>query len=343
MKNRAQIAPTVQTPTQPPAMSRRRCLVLFASAATLPLPVHGKSIGPHTWNGVALGGDVSVTLDGFTAAESARLTDLAVTELHRLEKVFSLYQQTSALSRLNEEGGSADAPEELIQALSVCRELHERSNGAFDPSVQGLWQYYDARPQRSTADHPTPEDFKAAQNSVGFDRLDISGKAITMPAGMTLTLNGIAQGIVTDQIASLLRRNGARHTLINLGEFRALGAKADGTAWQIGLRDPKALWRLNDVVQLKGGALATSAGSGHRFHQGHHLIDPHTGTSPEHFVSVSVAAPTATIADGLSTALYVQPLSQARELVGTFEDVAARFTLADGNIVTTDQWKDLVL
>jgi len=341
MKNQVSDAPAANTPPLP--MSRRRCLVLFASAVALPSPAHGKSISPHTWNGVALGGDVSVTLDGFAAAESARLTDLAVEELYRLEGIFSLHQPTSALSRLNRNSGCTDAPDELIDALDVCGHLHEKSGGVFDPAVQRLWEYYDARSQQSAADLATATDFAAAQNSVGFDRVEASGTRISLPEGMSLTLNGIAQGIVTDRIATLLREAGARHTLINLGEFRALGPKADGTAWQIGLRDPNAAWRLNDVVQLRGGALATSAGSGHKFREGHHLIDPMTGKSADHYLTVSVAAPTATLADGLSTALYLLPLPQAQQLVGKFDHVAARFTLTDGSVVATDGWSNLVL
>ncbi len=343
MKNRAQIAPAGHASTQPPAMSRRRCLVLFASAATLPLPVHGKSTIPHTWNGVALGGDVSVTLDGFTATESARLTDLAVMELHRLEGIFSLHQPLSALSCLNRKGSCAAAPPELIDALAVCGRLHEQSGGVFDPSVQRLWEFYDAQSQQSANNQTTKANFVAAQDSLGFDRVEVSDRQISLPDGMSLTLNGIAQGIVTDHIAELLRDAGARHTLINLGEFRALGPKADGTAWQIGLRDPNAAWRLSNVVQLRGGALATSAGSGHKFREGHHLIDPGTGKSAAYYSSVTVAAPTATLADGLSTALYLLPLPQAQELVGKFDSVAARFTLSDGRFVTTEGWGDLVL
>ncbi|AWZ00280.1 FAD:protein FMN transferase [Rhodobiaceae bacterium] len=343
MKNRAQIAPAGHASTQAPAMSRRRCLVLFASAATLPLPVHGKSTIPHTWNGVALGGDVSVTLDGFTATESARLTDLAVMELHRLEGIFSLHQPLSALSCLNRKGSCAAAPPELIDALAVCGRLHDQSGGVFDPSVQRLWEFYDAQSQQSANNQTTKANFVAAQDSLGFDRVEVSDRQISLPDGMSLTLNGIAQGIVTDHIAELLRDAGARHTLINLGEFRALGPKADGTAWQIGLRDPNAAWRLSNVVQLRGGALATSAGSGHKFREGHHLIDPGTGKSAAYYSSVTVAAPTATLADGLSTALYLLPLPQAQELVGKFDSVAARFTLSDGRFVTTEGWGDLVL
>ena len=60
-----------------------------------------------------------------------------------------------------------------------------------------------------------------------------------------------------------------------------------------------------------------------------------------HFSSVTVGAPTAALADGLSTALYVLPLPRAQALVDQYESVGAQFTLADGRTVATDRWSDL--
>ncbi|MCE7997610.1 MAG: FAD:protein FMN transferase [Rhodobiaceae bacterium] len=313
-------------------MSRRRCLALFASAAALPLTAEAATTDSPTWQGTAMGGDVSIRLEGFSAAESAELTKLAVSELDRLEDVFSLYRPSSALSKLNRDGVCSEAPEELIAALKFCRNLYEKSGRAFDPSVQKLWESYEAG----------KSDLAEVLTLVDFDRVHVSGSDVILPVGMALTLNGIAQGIATDGITALMRKAGARHTLINLGEFRALGPKLDGSAWRVGLRDPSAIWRTSDVVHLRSGALATSAGSGHRFRNGHHLFDPRSGQSAQHFDSVSVVAPTATLADGLSTALYVLPLERARQMVSQYDNVAARFTCADGRIILTDRWKDLV-
>lgn len=332
MKKQDLIASNTEAPARQGGMSRRRCLALFASAATLPLTARAAPTAAHIWQGTAMGGDVSITLEGFSAAESAEVTKLAVSELDRLEDVFSLYRPSSALSKLNRDGVCSEAPEELIAALRFCGNLYEASGGAFDPSVQKLWESYEAG----------KSDLAEVLKLVGFDRVHVSGSDVILPVGMALTLNGIAQGIATDRITALMREAGARHTLINLGEFRALGPKSDGSAWRVGLRDPAALWRISDVVLLRDGALATSAGAGHRFRKGHHLLDPRTGQSAQHFNSVSVVAPTATLADGLSTALYVLPLARAQQVIGQYDNVAARFTCADGRIIATERWSDLV-
>ena len=63
-------------------------------------------------------------------------------EIVRLEEVFSLYSENSALSRLNAHGFLADPPVELTELLDTCRRIFELSNGGFDPTIQPLWRLY---------------------------------------------------------------------------------------------------------------------------------------------------------------------------------------------------------
>jgi thiamine biosynthesis lipoprotein len=117
---------------------------------------------------------------------------------------------------------------------------------------------------------------------------------------MALTLNGIAQGYITDRVADLLRSYGFDHVLINMGETRALGSKLDGVPWNIKINNT------NEVLPLADQAIATSGGYGTPFGatgQHHHLFSPGTGRSTSLWTSMSVIAPTATMADGLSTGL----------------------------------------
>ena len=78
--------------------------------------------------------------------------------------------------------------------------------------------------------------------------------------GAAITLNGIAQGYVTDRVVDVLRARGLSTTLVNMGEIRALGARADGTPWRVGLADPDKPGALTETVDLVDRAVATTAG-----------------------------------------------------------------------------------
>lgn len=333
---------TVPPPYPFTALTRRRAIVLFAAAAggaALPGPTSAASRTRWRthWRGTAMGGDASIILDGFADAQADELVQAATRELSRLEGIFSLHIPTSDIVRLNRTGSLSPAPEELLEALALATDLNQKSNGAFDPTVQALWNVH-AQSLDAGETSPTKASLLAAQARVGFHHVRISERHIQLHAEAALTLNGIAQGIMTDRIAALFRRAGAHHTLINLGEFRANGPREDGTPWRVGLRNPSSVWKLDGRVEMTQGALATSAGSGHLLGERHHLFEPRSGTSPVHYSSVSVVAPSAALADGLSTALYVLPIEAAIALTAKYASSAARFTMADGRVVATDGW-----
>jgi FAD:protein FMN transferase len=154
--------------------------------------------------------------------------------------------------------------------------------------------------------------------------------------GTRLTLNGIAQGYVADRVTNILRENGFDRILADLGrsELYASGQRPDGQAWRIGLANPRNPETLAMSVDLTDSALCTSGGYGTKFEKTgkyHHLFDPRTGDSANHYIAVSVFAPSAMAADGLSTALYVTPPERGRDLLANFRSATAIATLPDGS------------
>lgn len=123
---------------------------------------------------------------------------------------------------------------------------------------------------------------------------------------MALTLNGIAQGYITDRIVDLLRSGGIASCMVDMGEIRALGARPDATPWRVGVADPVAAAPLSpSVVEVIDKAVATSSPDGFRFDAAgrfNHLLDPRTGLPAACWRNVTVVAPEAATADALSTA-----------------------------------------
>ena len=207
-------------------LTRRRFLSISAAAVARPRAAAARETA--RWAGVALGARAGMTLAGITPHDARPVFARLEAEIARLERIFSLYRDDSALVRLNRAGRLPAPPPELLEVLTLSDALHAASDGAFDPSVQPLW--------RALA---TGGDAAAARAATGWHdvRFDEGGVRL-LRSGMALTLNGIAQGYVTDRIAALLRSQGLRDVLVDIGEVAALGRGADGRAWRAGIATP---------------------------------------------------------------------------------------------------------
>jgi len=172
---------------------------------------------------------------------------------------------------------------------------------------------------------------------VDWQGVDVTCRRIAMAQpGMGLTLNGIAQGYLTDRIVDILRANGCDRVLADMGrsEIRLVGHRPDGQAWQIGLADPLSPARVAVTLDLADRCISTSGGYGTKFEatgRHHHLFDMTTGTSAGHYIAVSVVAASTMVADALSTSLYVTPPERAGRLLAAFPDAAVLVTRPDGS------------
>lgn len=322
--------------------TRRRFLGIAAAAAglaLLPGGLRAAGVPVRTWRGVALGADSLIQLAHPDPAEADRLIVLCLEEVARLERVFSLYRADSALARLNRDGVLEAPPADLVRLLSDAVAVSRRTDGAFDPTVQPLWQLYAGHFARSGADPAGPPDaaIRAARELVDHRRLSVEPDRVAFDGrGMAVTLNGIAQGYVTDRVSERLRAEGMTDVLVDLGEIRALGHHPSGRPWTVGLADPLTEGRNAGTLEIADRAVATSGCYGTPFDPAGrftHLFDPATGRCAQGWLAVTVLAPDATIADALSTALSVTPETRVAGILDRFPGVAARLTRRDGSVL----------
>ena len=300
----------------------RRCLltVMGTAAGITLLPGNGRTVTVPRWRwrGTALGAKAEMILVHPDEALAGKLIRLAVDEIDRLENIFSLFRPHSEISRLNRDGQLQAPSPDLLSLLATARHVSELTGGAFDVTVQPLWRLYADHFGRPEADRNGPRAamVDATQHLVDYAAIDVTSSMIRFARpGMAITLNGIAQGYVTDRIADLLRAHSIEQTLIDLGEARAVGTRPDGLPWRIGIAGHER----RGPIELADRAIATSSPAGTVFDQTgrfHHLFDPATGRPSQAEGQISVMARRAAIADALSTALAIMP-KDADHLVKT--------------------------
>ncbi len=299
------------------SLSRRRFLSITAAMAMIPSAATA-NIPVARWQGVALGAGASMQLVGLSDNEAAPIFVQIEQEVSRLENIFSLYRESSVLSQLNRFGAVDNPPSELLELLSIASTIHSATAGAFDPTIQPLWALY-AR-ARSEGKRPSAAEISDTRALIGWEKLffDITSVHFEQ-TGMALTLNGIAQGYITDRVAALLRAHGFKDVIIDMGEVYALGHRPDGMPWFAGVATPNG--ELVGQVELKNRALASSATLGTVFDetgQLGHIIDPQSGRPSETPRLVSVSADRAVLADGLSTAFSVMTLAEINQILPEF-------------------------
>lgn len=323
-------------------LTRRRAIAIAATVTGSAFLTGGRTAlagDPVRWHGSALGAQVSIEIYHPDRAEALRLVDQCVLDVRRLEQQFSLYRADSAICTLNRTGILISPEADMVALLKASLLFAGLTDGAFDPTVQPLWQLYADHfsSERPDPEGPSPRQLAETLAKVGCGGLLVSADRVALVQhGAAITLNGIAQGYATDRVVDRLRSAGLSTTLVDMGEIRAIGARPEGTPWRIGIADPDRPGALTETIDLVDRAISTSAGAGFRFDsRGRftHLFDPTTGRSPSLYSTVSVIAPTAIEADALSTAFSLMPLSRIRNVVAIRPSVQARIVEAGGTLI----------
>jgi thiamine biosynthesis lipoprotein len=260
------------------------------------------------------------------AAPQAR--DLARDVFTDIDREFSSWRPDSALAAVNLAAGSGQpipVSPRFATVLGAALALCEESGGAFNPlvgPVMRAWGFNGAalRPARpsdaelaaATALADWRNIFPPSPNS-SPSPIPSPSLSLALPrAGMSLDLGAIAKGYAVDLAWDRLKAAGHTNLLVDLGgNLRALGEAAPGRAgWRTGVRNPFIRDALIARFLLRDGEAVATSGNYERFVEidglrHAHIMDGRTGHPVTGMASVTVIAPDAAAADGLSTALFI--------------------------------------
>lgn len=268
---------------------------------------------------VLMGTIVNLAVVSDDRARSEAAVALALSEMNRLIAVFDHRQPASALGRLNAAGALIDPSPELVAVLSHAQRLSAHTHGAFDVSVKPVLDAFAAGQY----------DVVGLRAFVDYRQIQVTADAIRLGRpGMALTLDGLAKGRVVDGAVDALRRAGFDRVYVEAGgDLAVSGNRATGTAWEIGVREPRGQAdALAARFSVSHGAVATSGDYLNAFtadRSVNHIIDPRNLQSPSVLASATALAPTAMEADALSTALMVLGPTDGLALVDSLPGVEA--------------------
>lgn len=259
---------------------------------------------------------MTVTAYGKNAKKAV---DESIAEIKRLDELLSTGDEDSEIAKLNV-NKSATLSEDGGYLVQRGIELSTMTDGAFDIAIYPVMQEWG---------FPT-KDFKVSDDATitellklaDVSKIDYDNKSREISfedAGMEIDLGGIAKGYTSSRIMDIFKEYDVDSGLVNLGgNVQTYRTKTDGSKWRVAVQSPEDESQYIGVVDVSDKAVITSGGYERYFEQDgkiyHHIIDPATGYPAESGLkSVTIVSDDGTLADGLSTSLFIMGKDKACE------------------------------
>jgi thiamine biosynthesis lipoprotein len=301
----------------------------------------------------AMATEFQIYLDAIRHKQNTQPALEALGLLESLESQLTVYREHSQVMDINRRAASGPVKVEtgLYGLLQLAVDLYADSGGAFDITsgpLSKLWGFYRRRGQ-----FPDQVALEEALTRVGtrWIELDDSQQSVRFAKrGVEINVNSLGKGYALDRIAARLTEQGLDDFLIHGGQSSILvrgsrqsteqvpeasenpeasqaPAAPRPEGWRVALRHPLKRTQRVAEIRLRNRALGTS-GTGMQFfhHKGRrygHILDPRTGWPVEGMLSATALAPTAALADALSTAFFVMGPDPVQEYCSRHPDVSA--------------------
>jgi thiamine biosynthesis lipoprotein len=308
----------------------------------------GRNDTIHTTQGRVFGTRVEIKIHGETEQRAAELSAMVLREWDRLHQKFHAWQP-SALTALNDaiaRGDVYEADQEMVDILKAATMLAERSGNLFNPAIGRLirlwgFQSSDIQPQSP----PQEEIRRLVASNPRMSDLRFDGTRIfSVNKDVMLDLGGYAKGYALDRAARILREQGVKAALLNVGgNMLAIGRPGD-RPWTVGVQHPRGEGVMAAVELADNEAIGTS-GDYQRYYMQNgkrrpHIIDPRSGETTDLVASVTVITSGGTDAgtrsDGHSKPMFVAGPAQWRAMAERLGLKEVMLVDSKGNIETTD-------
>jgi len=321
---------------------KRTCLffpliLLFFQTSCIDLPYRSNPVKESRF---MLNTFIEITL--YEKEKNARVIfDDLFGEVQKYENKFSRHVPESEITQVNNSPGKpVKVSDETIEIVRSSFSFSEMSEGLFDISIGPLIDLWDIN--GSNPRLPPENEIENTIEKIDYNKIIINSGDNTLllsEDGMSLDLGAIAKGFITDRLVEYLSQKKIRSAMLNLGGNLYLhGSKPDGSLWQIGIRNPYgSMGKYIGIVQVKNTSVVTS-GTYERYFEienkrYHHILNPKTGYPEDNnLASVSIICPSSTMADGLSTTVFLLGADKGMELVESLENTEAVIITKDKKV-----------
>ena len=260
---------------------------------------------------------------------------------HKLFDIYNTYEGVNNIKDINDNAGKKEVSVDpiIIEFLLDCKEYYNITNGKVNVamgSILALW--HDARSEGIDnpfdAKLPDENELIEAKKHISFDSIvineELNSVYISDPL-CRLDVGAIAKGWSVQKVALEYKES----FLISVGgNVCATGPKNDKNApWVVGIQKHNSTTEYLHTLNITKGCVVTSGDYQRRyFVEGkmyHHIIDPDTLYPSNYWHSVTIICDDSGVADMLSTALFLLPLEEGKQILKQFTAEAVWVDMED--------------
>lgn len=282
----------------------------------------------YRFDGTVFGTRVAVSIYGQSREQAADNAARVLREFDRLHRKFHAWEP-SDLTALNDSiarGEPYDSDQEMVDILRAAARLAELSDNLFNPAIGRLVRLWGFQTSEITPKNPAQEEIdKMVRANPRMSDLHFNGtRILSTNNAVMLDLGGYAKGYALDRAAQILRSNGVKAALIDVGGNMLAIGRPGNRPWKVGIRDPHGEIAMAAVELGDNEAIGTS-GDYHRYFMQNgkrrsHIIDPRTGESVNLMAAVTIitsgGSDVGTRSDGMSKPLFLSGASDWRGMAG---------------------------
>lgn len=305
-------------------------------------------VNPVSKSNFLLGTEVTITI--YDKQDEA-IIDKAFRRISEIEAKMTINNaETSEIIALNNASGSSEVKlsPDTFNVLERGKEFSEMTKGRFDITVGSIVKLWNIGTEYAAV--PEPDVLEQKRLLIDFEKLHLDRSKLTArldEKGMQVDLGAIAKGYAADEVAKILRDNGVKHAIINLGgNVLTVGGNMQDKPWKIGIQDPfNPRGEYLGIIPVTDKTVVTSGTYERYFEQDgkkyHHILDPRTGYPTDNDIaSVSIITTKSIDGDGNSTSVLLLGLEEGLKLIESQKDVEAVFVTYDKKVYVTTGIKD---
>jgi len=294
-----------------------------------------------------LGTSFEIKIKAQTDAGAQKAEAAALVEIDRLNKILSGYDADSEFSNwMRAPQKPVKVSVELYDVLALFDRWREKTGGALDASAETINKLWQDAAAKNTL--PTASQIASALAQVHQQHylLDANAHTALRTSNAALILNSFAKSYIMNKAAlAAMAVTGVNGLVMNIGgDILVRGNHTE----QVNVSNPKADYENAAPIAKLNVSGLTIATSGN-YRRGEqiggvwysHIVDPRTGQPAGGVISATVAAPNATDAGALATALNVLSVIDGKKLVASIPGAEFMLITADGKRVTSAGWDKL--